>query len=69
MLRKLLETTKNLKSKAYVPLYGRKAGHYWFEALDTSKIGLGTSKLQLSKNGIYISKYKITVPKELNEYE
>ncbi|EKC44822.1 hypothetical protein OBE_17273, partial [human gut metagenome] len=46
-----------------------KAGHYWFEALDTSKIGLGTSKLQLSKNGIYISKYKITVPKELNEYE
>ena len=46
-----------------------KAGHYWYDELDLSKIKLGTSKLQLVQNGIYISKYKITVPKELNEYE
>ena len=46
-----------------------KSGHYWLDALDTSKIEPGTSKLQLAKNGVYISKYKITVPKELNEYE
>ena len=69
MLQQLLETTKNLKVKRMFLYMAEKAGHYWFEALDTSKIGLGTSKLQLSKNGIYISKYKITVPKELNEYE
>ena len=69
MLQQLLETTKNLKVKRMFLYMAEKAGHYWFEALDTSKIGLGTSKLQLSKNGIYISKNKITVPKELNEYE
>ena len=46
-----------------------KASHYWFDMLDLDKIDLGTSKLQLVNNGIYIKKYKITVPKELNEYE
>ena len=69
MLQRLLETTKSLKVKRMFLYMAEKAEHYWFDALDMSKIELGTSKLQLSKNGIYISKYKITVPKELNEYE
>jgi hypothetical protein len=30
---------------------------------------LGTHKLQLAKSGIYISKYKMIIPKELNDYE
>lgn len=46
-----------------------KAGHYWFEDLDLSKVDIGTHKLQLVKSGVYISKYLITVPKELNSYE
>ena len=46
-----------------------KSGHYWYDTLDTSKIELGPSKLQQATTGAYISKYKITVPKELNEYE
>ena len=46
-----------------------KAGHYWFDMLDMGRINTGTSKLQLADNGIYISKYKITIPKELNDYE
>jgi hypothetical protein len=46
-----------------------KAGHYWFDMLDINKINIGTSKLQLVKNGIYVNKYKITIPKELNDYE
>lgn len=46
-----------------------KAEHYWFGMLDTDKLGLTTSKLQLVDNGVYISKYRITVPKELNDYE
>lgn len=44
-----------------------KAGHYWFDMLNTDKFGLTTSKLQLVDNGVYISKYRITVPKELND--
>ena len=40
-----------------------------FDMLDINKINIGTSKLQLVKNGIYVNKYKITIPKELNDYE
>ena len=46
-----------------------KAEHYWFEMLNIDKINLGTSKQQLVENGIYIKKYRITIPKELYEYE
>ena len=46
-----------------------KAGHYWLDMLDLSKVGLTGSKLQLAKGGAYNSKYRITVPKELNDYE
>lgn len=46
-----------------------KAGHYWFEEICLDKLDLGSSKLQLSPDGTYISKYKITVPKSLSDYE
>lgn len=69
IVQKLLETTKSLKVKRSFLYMAEKARHYWFNMLDISKIDLGTSKLQLVKNGSYISKYKITVPKELVDYE
>ena len=37
--------------------------------LNIDKINLGTSKLQLVENGVYVKTYRITIPKELNEYE
>ena len=46
-----------------------KAGHYWFDMLDTSQINLGTGKMQLAEGGTYIAKYKITIPTELYQYE
>jgi len=69
VLQKLLETTQNIKVKRMFLYMAEKAGHYWFDMLDISKVDLGTSKLQLVENGIYIAKYKITVPKELHSYE
>ena len=68
-VQKLLENIKNQRVKRMFLYMAEKAGHYWFDMLDFDKINLGTSKLQLVNNGIYIKKYKITVPKELNEYE
>lgn len=68
-VQRLLETTKSLKVKRMFLYMAEKAGHYWYDMLDTSKTTLGTSKLQLVKNGVYVSKYKITIPKELSEYE
>jgi hypothetical protein len=65
----LLENTDNLKVKRMFLYMAEKAGHYWYNLLDVSKMNLGTSKLQLAKDGVYVSKYKITVPKELYDYE
>lgn len=69
VVQQLLETTGNLRVKRMFLYMAEKAGHYWLDILDMSKFELGTSKLQVVKNGVYIPKYKITVPKELNEYE
>lgn len=69
VLQSMLENTDNLKVKRMFLYMAQKAGHYWFEMLDKSKIHLGTSKYQLSKNGVYIPEYKITVPQELYDYE
>lgn len=68
-VQSLLETTKNIRVKRMFLYMAEKAGHHWFEMLDMDKTDLGTSKLQLVKNGTYISRYKMTVPKELNDYE
>ena len=57
------------KMKRLFLYMAEKAGHYWYEDLDLTKIDLGTHKLQLAKSGIYISKYKMIIPKELNDYE
>ena len=69
IVQTLLETVKNLRVKRMFLYMAEKAGHYWYDMLEMDKIDIGTSKLQLLDNGTYISKYKITIPKELNEYE
>ena len=65
----LLEAINNIRVKRLFLYMAEKAGHYWFDMLDFSSIDIGASKQQLVENGVYISKYKITIPKELNDYE
>lgn len=69
VLQSLLENTDNIKVKRLFLYMAQKAGHYWFQTFDKSKIELGTAKRKLTANGIYIPEYKITIPKELYEYE
>lgn len=69
VLQLLLGNTDNLKVKRMFLYMAEKAGHYWFQLLDSEKLDLGSAKHQLVENGVYISKYKITVPKELYDYE
>jgi len=64
-----LENSSSQRVKRMFLYMAEKAGHYWFEMLYMDKLGLTTSKLQLVDNGVYISKYRITIPKELNDYE
>ena len=65
----LLENLTNQRVKRVFLYMAEKAGHYWFDLLNLDKIDIGKSKQQLVPKGTYISKYKITVPKELNDYE
>lgn len=68
-VQKSLENTSSQRVKRMFLYMAEKSGHYWLDMLNTDTLGLTDSKLQLVKNGTYISKYKITVPKELNDYE
>ena len=68
-VQKALENTSSQRVKRMFLYMAEKAGHYWFDMLSRESLGLTDSKLQLVENGTYISKYKITVPKELNSYE
>ena len=69
MVQALLATTGNYRVKRLFLYMAEKARHYWLNEIDVQSVDLGTHKLQLTKGGIYASKYKMTVPKELSEYE
>ncbi len=69
VLQRLLETTTNQRVKRMCLYMAEKAGHSWFNELNIDKIELGAAKMQLLPNGVYNSKYRITVPKELESYE
>lgn len=68
-VQQLLESTNNMTVKRMFLYMAEKANYPWFQAIDFSRINLGTSKIQLCKGGVYISKYKLTIPRELAEYE
>jgi len=68
-VQQLLETTRNLSAKRMFLYMAEKTGYQWYRAIDQSRIELGTSKLQLVKGGVYVPKYRITIPKELADYE
>lgn len=64
----LLEHCQSVKVKRLFLYMAEKAGHSWFKFLDLSNVDLGKGKRSVVKNGVYVDKYRITVPKELEEY-
>lgn len=68
-VQELLENCKSIKVKRLFLYMAEKAGHEWFKYLNPENIDLGKGKRSLVKEGVYISKYRITVPKSLVEYE
>ena len=69
LLQKLLEEWKSIKVRRLFLYMAEKAGHSWFGDLDLTKIDLGTGKRSVVKNGVYDSKYQITIPRDLADYE
>lgn len=61
----LLEGCSSIKVKRLFVYMAEKAGHAWLDYLDMQGINLGSGKRHLAKNGVYVAKYHMTVPKEL----
>ena len=69
LLQQLLENCHSVKVKRLFLYMAEKAAHPWFNALDTGKIDIGSGRRMISATGKYISKYNMTVPNELADYE
>ena len=69
LLQQLLESCTSIKVKRLFLYMAEKAGHSWFKVVDVSTISLGSGQRVLANGGKYISKYNITIPHELAEYE
>ncbi len=68
-VQSLLEACQSVKVKRLFLYMAEKAKHTCVEYLDKEKIDLGKGKRSLVKNGTFVDKYGITVPKELEGHE
>jgi transcriptional regulator with AbiEi antitoxin domain of type IV toxin-antitoxin system len=69
LVQQLLENCTSVKVKRLFLYMADKAKHSWFDYLDLETIDLGRGKRSLVKNGTYVAKYKITVPKTIEDYD
>lgn len=67
-LQALLEKCQSVKVKRLFLYMAEKAQHTWVDYLDKEKIDLGKGKRSIVKNGAFVYKYGITVPKELEAH-
>jgi hypothetical protein len=65
VVQQLLEQCDSVKVKRLFLYMAEKASHAWFKHLDLQKIDLGSGTRGFTTGGVYVSKYRITVPQEL----
>jgi len=65
VLQELLEKCNSIKVKRLFLFMADKAKHQWLSFVDQTKIELGNGDRILVEGGVYISKYRISIPKEL----
>jgi hypothetical protein len=66
-VQKLLEGCTSVKVKRLFLYLADKAGHEWLSFINLDKVDLGAGKRAIVGSGVYIPKFQITVPKELEE--
>jgi len=66
-LQALLDRCQSVKVKRLFFFFADRHGHAWLKHIDRSKIGLGSGKRVLVKDGRLDFTYQITVPKDLDE--
>jgi hypothetical protein len=67
LLQPLLEQCGSVKVKRLFLYMAEKTGHDWFKRLDTAKFDLGAGARTVTKGGVYVSRYGLTVPEELGK--
>ena len=63
----MLEKCGSVKVKRLFLYLAEKSGHKWFHYLKLDRIDTGSGKRSIVKGGVYIDRYQITVPKELED--
>lgn len=64
-VQKLLEACRSVKVKRLFLYLADRAGHEWLSYLKLDAVNLGSGKRAIVSDGVYVPKYRITVPKEL----
>lgn len=64
-VQQLLDCCTSVKVKRLFLYLAEKAGHEWLSYIDLDKVNLGSGKRAIVSDGIYVAKYQITVPREL----
>ena len=67
LVQTLLEKCASVKVKRLFMYMADKAAHDWVQHLDLAKVDMGQGKRSIAKDGVYVGKYKITVPRELEQ--
>lgn len=65
IVQELLENCNSIKVKRLFLFLAEKAEHSWFKYINLDKINLGSGKRSLIKDGVFIPKYLLVVPKDL----
>lgn len=65
LLQPLLEQCNSVKVKRLFLYMAEKAGYAWFKRLDTKTFDLGAGDREITKGGVYISRYGLILPEEL----
>ena len=67
LVKQLLQECKSVKVKRLFLFMAEKANHQWMHFIDISTVDLGSGNRSITKEGVYLSKYQISVPRELME--
>ena len=65
--QKLLEACASVKVKRLFLYLADKAGHEWLDYIKSDKVDLGSGKRAIVKDGVYVPRYQITVPRALED--
>jgi hypothetical protein len=65
VVQELLMACISVKATRLFLYMADKAKHKWLPHIDTSKLNLGKGHRRLAKDGVFISQYNLTIPKQL----